>query len=223
MDRKFLQGVGIDTLTFEQALDAASCGQVVTVNPEMISEAARNPHFAQILREAQLVIPDGIGVELGLRILGHKVKRIAGIEFARELLNRCESAALVGGAPQVAQTAAKNLDGANIIYVHDGYFTDAAPIIEELKTLKPALLLVAMGSPKQEEFIYNLKPILPNTLMVGVGGSFDVWAGNVKRAPAWVQKLCLEWLWRTIKEPKRFKRIFPALPLFLLKCIIERK
>ncbi len=218
MGRIFLQGVGVDDLNFEQALDFAKCGQVVTVNPEMISYAGTNPEFAKILREAQLVIPDGIGVELGLKILGHNVKRIAGIEFARELLDRCKTAALVGGAPGVVD----KIPGSNIICRHDGYFTDAAEIIEELKQKQPELLLVALGSPKQEEFIYSLKQILPNTLMVGVGGSFDVWAGNVKRAPVFMQKLCLEWLWRTAREPKRLKRIFPALPLFLLKVIVER-
>jgi N-acetylglucosaminyldiphosphoundecaprenol N-acetyl-beta-D-mannosaminyltransferase len=219
MDRKMLQGVGIDALTFVEALDFAKCGQVVTVNPEMITEAGRNPEFAQILREAELVIPDGIGVELGLKILGHKIRRIPGIEFAHALLKRCESAALVGAAPGVVEKVA----GANIIYRHDGYFTDPAPIIEELKAKQPALLLVAMGSPRQEEFIYNLKQTLPNTLMVGVGGSFDVWAGNIKRAPIFVQKLGLEWLWRTAKEPKRVKRIFPALPLFLLRVIMRER
>ena len=76
-----------------------------------------------------------------------------------------------------------------------------------------------MGSPRQEQFIYNAKKILNPALMVGIGGSLDVWSGNVKRAPKIFQKLGLEWLYRTVSEPKRLKRIFPALPLFLLKVI----
>ena len=82
--------------------------------------------------------------------------------------------------------------------------------------------MVALGSPKQEFFINELKKNLPNATMIGLGGSFDVWAGVVDRAPVIYQKLGLEWLYRTIKEPKRFKRIFPTLPLFVLKVFKER-
>jgi N-acetylglucosaminyldiphosphoundecaprenol N-acetyl-beta-D-mannosaminyltransferase len=199
----------------------------------MISAAKKNPQLAKIIHEAELVIPDGIGVEIGLRILGHNVRRVAGIDFAREVLNSGKTAALVGAAPHVVKKAVQNLhkpelntaftDGAvNIIYHHDGFFQDAEPIKEELRRLQPQILLAALGSPKQEEFIYSLKEILPNTLMLGVGGSFDVWAGEVARAPEIWQKLGLEWLYRTIKEPKRFKRIFPVLPLFVISVIMEK-
>ena len=84
------------------------------------------------------------------------------------------------------------------------------------------MILVALGSPKQELFINSLKHKLPNATMIGLGGSFDVWAGVVDRAPVIFQKLGLEWLYRTVKEPKRFKRIFPTLPLFVLKVFKER-
>ena len=91
--------------------------------------------------------------------------------------------------------------------------------MNEVVSCQPKVLLAALGSPKQEEFIYKLKSRLPNTLMIGVGGSFDVWSGEVERAPEIYQKMGLEWLYRTIKEPKRFKRIFPTLPLFVLKVL----
>ncbi|MDR1168429.1 MAG: WecB/TagA/CpsF family glycosyltransferase [Heliobacteriaceae bacterium] len=226
MDRRTvkLQGFCIDTFSQEEALEFAQSGQVITINPEMVVNAKKNPEFAKIIREAQLVIPDGIGVETGLRILGAKVKRIPGIEFAAKLLERSagKPVALIGASHSVIEKTVKNLHNVNIVYYHDGFFDDPAGIIERLKEKQPAILLAAMGSPKQEEFIYNLKEILPNTLMAGVGGSFDVWAGEAERAPLILRKLGLEWLYRTVKEPKRFKRIFPALPLFILEVIIEK-
>jgi len=234
MERKIvtLQGLNIDTFDFYTALNYACSisGQVVTINPEMISYASKNHEFTNIIQSAQLVVPDGIGVEIGLRILGYKVRRIAGIELARELINifakENKSIAFVGARPEIINNAVKNLkneiENINIIYAKDGYFTDDNEIYNELKEKQPKLLLVAMGSPKQEEFIYKLKDLLPDTLMIGVGGSFDVWAGTVKRAPVIYQKIGLEWLYRTIKEPKRFKRIFPTLPLFILKVIKEK-
>ena len=92
----------------------------------------------------------------------------------------------------------------------------------ELKQSNPRLVLCALGSPKQELFIQEAKKILPNALFIGVGGSFDVWSGTVERAPEIWQKLGLEWLYRTVKEPQRFKRIFPTLPLFMLRILRDR-
>ena len=111
----------------------------------------------------------------------------------------------------------------NITYVRNGYFTesDEKIIKEEIKAISPKVLLVALGSPKQEMMISELKEVMPNTIFIGVGGSFDVWSGVVQRAPEIYQKLGLEWLYRTIKEPSRFKRIFPTLPLFLIQVIME--
>ena len=95
-------------------------------------------------------------------------------------------------------------------------------MLEELKQASPRLVLVALGSPKQEKFINKARKILSCGLMVGVGGSFDVWSGTVERAPEIYQKLGIEWLYRTVKQPERFKRIFPTLPLFVLRVINER-
>ena len=101
-------------------------------------------------------------------------------------------------------------------------FNKELEVIDGIKNSSPKLLLVALGAPMQEEFIYELKSILPSTLMIGIGGSFDVWAGEVQRAPEIWQKLGLEWLYRTIKQPERFKRIFPTLPIFVYNVIKER-
>lgn len=227
-----LLGLNVDSFTFEEAIEYAKTisGQVVTINPEMINNAVQNPEFAEIINNAELVIPDGIGVQIGLKILGYNVRRIAGIEFSRRMVEECakseQSVALVGAKPEIVQKAKENLEheiqGLYVTYAHDGYFKDDGEILNELKIRQPRLVLCALGSPKQEEFILKAKELLPDALFVGVGGSFDVWSGVVERAPEIYQKLGLEWLYRTVKEPKRFKRIFPTLPLFVLKVLREK-
>ncbi len=227
MERANLLGFGIDKYTLDEAAEAAekSCGQVVTINPEMIDYALKNPEFADLINQAEFVIPDGIGVQLGLRIKGYKIRRIPGIEFAKRMLIETKGlpAAFVGAKPDVAQKAVNNLlkeiPELNAVYIHDGYFSDTDLILKEISSANPRIVLAALGSPKQEEFIFMLKKLLPEALLIGVGGSFDVWAGEVERAPEIYQKLGLEWLYRTVKEPARFKRIFPALPLFVLKVL----
>ena len=227
-----LLGLNVDSFTFEEAIEYAKTisGQVVTINPEMINNAVQNPEFAEIINNAELVIPDGIGVQIGLKILGYNVRRIAGIEFSRRMIEEGakseQSVALVGAKPEIVQKAKENLEheiqGLYVTYAHDGYFRDDDEILNELKIRQPRLVLCALGSPKQEEFILKAKELLPDALFVGVGGSFDVWSGVVERAPEIYQKLGLEWLYRTVKEPKRFKRIFPTLPLFVLKVLREK-
>lgn len=234
MDRDLvkIQGFDVDTFTFEQAVDWAYSkhGQIVTINPEMISAAQSNPEFADIIKKAELVVADGIGVEIGLKILGHSVKRIAGIDLGKALVEKFtasgKSVAMIGAKPGVVDSAVVNLSkeyqNLNVVYSHDGYFDNDEDIIESVISTNPDLILVALGSPKQEFFIHNIKEKLPNSTLIGLGGSFDVWAGVVERAPKIYQKLGLEWLYRTLKEPKRFKRIFPTLPLFVLKVLKER-
>ena len=176
------------------------------------------------------VVADGIGVEIGLKILGYSVKRIAGIDLGKALIEKFtasgKSVAMIGAKPGVVDSAVVNLSkeyqNLNVVYSHDGYFDNDEDIIESVISANPDLILVALGSPKQEFFIHNIKEKLPNSTLIGLGGSFDVWAGVVERAPKIYQKLGLEWLYRTLKEPKRFKRIFPTLPLFVLKVLKER-
>ena len=227
-----LLGLNVDTFTFEEAVDYAASinGQVVTINPEMINYAAKHQDFAELINSAELVVPDGIGVQIGLKILGYSVRRIAGIEFAHRMVKECaksnQSVALIGAKSEIVQKSKENLmkefPSLYITYVHDGYFDNDETILNELKIRQPRLVLCALGSPKQEEFIFKAKNLLPEALFIGVGGSFDVWSGVVKRAPVIYRKLGLEWFYRTVKEPKRFKRIFPTLPLFVLKVLRER-
>lgn len=239
MERKTVKllGFDVDTFDFKSAVNYAKLliefkkgGQIVTINPEMIEYGLKSPEFAQIIKEADLVISDGVGVELGLRIKGTPTERIAGIEFSYSLIQECAkshfSVGLIGAKPHILAKTLENLQNEindlNIVYAQDGYFEDKKKVLEQLKEMSPQLLLVALGSPKQEEFIKTARELLPRSLMVGVGGSFDVWSGEVQRAPVIYQKLGIEWLYRTIKEPYRLKRIFPTLPKFLLRVIFSK-
>ena len=227
-------GFRIDDYTFDEGIERAvelinsdRVSQIVTINPEMIEYASKNHDFAQIIHNADMVIPDGIGVKIALQLNGYGVQRLPGIDFAYRLLQKSAElsfpVAIIGAKADVITSAISNLQNKikniSIVYSHDGYFKDSEPIYEELKNARPKLVLVATGSPKQEEFISNAKKYLPPCLMIGIGGSLDVWSGMVKRAPQIYQKLGIEWLYRTITQPERFKRIFPALPLFLIKAI----
>ena len=229
-----LFGLNVNTYSFEEAINKAKnlidgerVSQIVTINPEMFQYAEKDSDFANIIKEAEMVIPDGVGVKIALQINGTKVTKIPGVDFAKRLLE--ESAvsnipvAIIGAKEEVITKAVENLNkeisGLNIVYYHDGYFNNDEKIYSDLKLKSPKLILVALGSPKQERFIYNAKKILKPSLMIGIGGSLDVWSGYVKRAPIFFQKTGLEWLYRTITQPSRFKRIFPTLPLFIIKAI----
>ena len=231
--RTELFGLNIDTLSFEEAINEAKnlidgdkVSQIVTINPEMFEYANKDSDFLNLIKEAELVIPDGVGVKIALKINGCKVDRIPGVDFAKRLLK--ESAmnsipvAIIGAKEEIIVKAIENLQkeisGLNIVYYHNGYFESDSDIYAELNQKSPKLILVAMGAPKQEKFIYNAKQVLKPALMIGIGGSLDVWSGVVKRAPKVFQKLGLEWLYRTVTQPERFKRIFPTLPLFLIKA-----
>lgn len=229
-----LLGLNIDTYSFEEAItkakeliDGRVVSQVVTINPEMFEYASKDIEFSNIIKEAEMVIPDGIGVKIALQINNKKVSRIPGVDFAKKLLEETAinsiPVAIIGAKEDVITQAIENLQneisGLNIIYYHNGFFDNNEEIFNELSTKSPKLVLVAMGSPKQEHFIYAAKKVLKPCLMIGIGGSLDVWSGQIKRAPKAFQILGLEWLYRTITQPSRLKRIFPTLPLFILKAI----
>ncbi len=231
--RTELFGLNIDSLSFVEAISSAkqlingeSVSQIVTINPEMFEYAAKNSEFASIIKEAELVIPDGVGVKIALKINGVNVDRIPGIDFAKKLLEEAAEnnlpVAIIGAKEEVISKAIENLQkeikGLHVVYYHNGYFNNDEDIYKELLNNSPRLILVAMGSPRQEEFIYNAKKLLKPALMIGIGGSLDVWSGMVKRAPKIYQTLGLEWLYRTITQPSRIKRIFPTLPLFVIKA-----
>ena len=236
--RAKILGFEVDLLGFNDALDfivkksESQSTQTVTINPEMIALGEKNEEFKEILQSADLVIPDGFGIKLGLKIKGINQERIPGIEFSKKLIEYCSEnglpIALIGSKEEILEETANSLlrefPKLNIAYKRNGYFgsEEEKNIVEELKAVSPKLVLAALGVPKQEFFIKNIKSEFANTMFVGVGGSFDVWSGKVKRAPLFFRKIGCEWLWRLIKEPSRFNRMFPTLPLFLFKVIMEK-
>ena len=241
MERKQVKvlGYNIDLFNFEEAtdytkylLDSQYSAQVVTINPEMIEYALKNEDFSQILNKAELVIPDGMGIKLGLWFNGVNQQRIPGIEFSKRMLEICAKnnipVAFIGSSKNVVEKAVENIKNEitniNIVYYCDGFFQseEEAQIINNIKESGARFILVALGSPKQEFFIDTARGIIKNAIWIGVGGSFDVWSGIVKRAPVIYRKLGLEWLYRVIDNPKRISRIFPTLPIFLYRVIMNK-
>lgn len=241
MERKQKQilGFNVDLFSRREALNyikekmADSQGvHVVTINPEIIELANKTPDFAPVLKNADLIIPDGIGIKLALKVNGIIQEQIPGIEFAKELIRICSEnnypIALIGAREEILNKASANLkqefNNLNIVYSHNGFFNDdeEKEIITKLNEFSPKLLLAALGAPKQDYFIKKIMDTLPDTVCVGVGGSFDVWSGEVQRAPLVFRKAGCEWLYRLLKQPSRFKRIFPTLPLFMIKVILEK-
>lgn len=226
----------MDILTYNQALECAKSAidngenmQVVTINPEMVELAKKDKDFANVLKHSELVVADGVGIKIALKLKGVNQERIGGVDYSRSLIEMCARnnlrLALLGAKEEVINTVCQKLkcefENLNIVFSHNGYFNDENAILNEIKKACPQVLLCALGVPKQEFIIYRLKEMLQGCTMVGVGGSFDVFAGCVQRAPIMWQKLGLEWLYRTIKQPERFRRIFPALPIFLFESIID--
>ncbi len=219
-------------------LQAQQGCHVVTLNAEMSMQAAQNPTLASIIRQAGLVIPDGAGIVLYLKLYGRHVKRCPGIELAESLLrhmaqfNLSHSAQpltifLFGSSPGVAEQAAaicqQQMPGLTIVGTQHGYLTpETEPdLLDRLHTLQPQLILVGLGVPRQELWISQHCHHCPNAVWMGVGGSFDVWAGTKQRAPAWFNDNNLEWLYRLYQEPWRWRRML-ALPHFAWRSLIYR-
>lgn len=203
---------------------------VVAINPEKIMKAKHNPDLRRLLNEAEIQIPDGIGVILASKLQkGDIHSRVTGVDM---MLRLCEEAAkhgksvfLYGAKPGVADKAAAKLTelypAIRIAGTQDGYEQDEAVVVRNINEAKPDILFVAMGSPKQENWINAHRDELHPVIYQGVGGSFDVLAGNVKRAPVAFQKVGMEWFYRLLKEPTRIKRQL-ALPQFLLEVAKQK-
>lgn len=202
---------------------------VVTINAEMVVAAQQDAELDRIIRHAHLIVPDGAGVVWAIRLNGGVVERLPGIELAYAVLEKAcaleKRVALLGGRPEVLEQLKTKFDrelpGLNIVAAYDGYFTrdEEEEIVAKITEQQPDLLLVALGVPKQEYFIDRWAPAFSQTVCIGVGGSFDVWAGNVKRAPLLMRQLHLEWLYRLVKEPWRWRRMMSALPKFLFQVL----
>lgn len=234
--KAFVLNCPVELINTKEALERVSNAlenknnyQIVTINPEMIMNAQKNEAFFNILNNSDLNIADGIGVKIALKLQKINLNHIRGVDFSRELIKLASEnhyrIAFLGAKEEVINLAKENFlkeyPDLNFVYVRNGYFENNEEIIQEIKSSNPQILLVGLGSPKQEELISKLKNELQGCAMVGVGGSFDVFSGIVKESPKIWQKLGLEWLYRTICQPERFKRIFPVLPIFLIKCIMS--
>jgi N-acetylglucosaminyldiphosphoundecaprenol N-acetyl-beta-D-mannosaminyltransferase len=213
-----------------ELMKGRTAAYVVTPNPEIVMLSRSDPSLADILNGADLVLPDGIGIIIGSKILGVPLKqRLPGIDFAQTLFSlmaeRGMSLFLLGARPGVAAAAAENLarrfEGLNIVGENDGYFTDSGPVIEKINSLSPDLLLVCLGAPQQERWMKHNAPKLNVGLMAGLGGSLDIFAGIAERAPEKWQRLGLEWLYRLKKDPGRASRML-ALPKFVF-AVIDQK
>lgn len=208
---------------------------IATPNSEIIANALKDKELKEIMQNASLVIPDGIGLVYASRILKNPLsERVTGIDFLNSVFAYLEEKEkgvfLLGGSPgpliSVAEKAGeeiqKKFPSLKISGSHHGYFgrEEEERVVDLINKSDAEFLCVAMGSPRQEKFISRHKREFTNIrCAMGVGGSLDVWAGNVKRAPDFYRDHGLEWLYRAVKEPVRVKRLF-KLPPFMFKVFL---
>lgn len=211
-------------------LNHQSGTHVVTLNSEMAMLADQTPELATVIQAADLVVPDGAGVVFYLRLRGQMVQRCPGIELVESLLQQVGSVHsffFFGGAPGVAEAAVhywqQRVPDLKLAGVSHGYLSSeqVQDLEETLITQQPQVILVGMGVPRQEFWIQEHRALCPNAVWIGVGGSFDVWAGLKSRAPVWMRNSNLEWMYRLYKEPWRWRRML-VLPRFAWRAFWER-
>ena len=231
-------GVGFDNVTMEEAVErgmsllhSEGAHYVVTPNPEIVEVCRENEAARAAVNGASLVLPDGIGVIKGAAILGTPLKeRTPGIEFAAHIVERMAgegmSLYLLGAKPGVAEKAAENLKNQYpslvIAGTHDGYFKEDGPVVEDIRRSGADCVFVCLGAPKQEFWMAKNGPATGAHLLCGLGGSLDVFAGVVERAPKFWCDHGLEWFYRLCKEPKRIGRMM-KLPIFLIHVKQEKR
>ncbi len=207
---------------------------IITLNAEILYHAQSDDQLMEIIHKADLITPDGSGIVWAAKELaGEEIQRVTGIDLMQEVCRQSSAnnwhVFLFGGKPGVADEASKKLEetyNTKVVGMAHGYFRpeDEEAIIERINASGADILFVALGAPKQEFWIDQYRDRLKVPVVIGVGGSFDVIAGTVKRAPVFFQKLGIEFLWRLIKEPWRFKRMM-SLPKFmrLVKQEVKKK
>lgn len=231
-------GVGFDDLTMQEAVERGmallrsdGAHYVVTPNPEIVEVCRENPAAMRAVNGADLVLPDGIGVIKGAAMLGTPLKeKTPGIEFAAHLMERMAgeglSLYLLGAKPGVAELAAERLTaqypGLKLAGTHDGYFKEDGPVVDAIRESGADCVFVCLGAPKQELWMAKNGPATGARLLCGLGGSLDVFAGTVERAPKFWSDHGLEWFYRLCKEPRRIGRMM-KLPLFLVHVRQEKK
>ena len=233
-------GVNVDSLTMQEAveqvekfIEAKTPVLIATANAEMLMRATYDEELKEILNGAAMVTPDGAGTVWAAHHLGFAMpERVAGYDLAQQLMaeaaQRGQKIFFFGSAPGVAEKAKAKAEqlypGIEICGVRNGYFKeeDEPAIIGEIKAAQPDILLAALGVPKQEKWLWKHKEELGVPVSIGVGGTLDVMAGVMKRAPRWMQKAKLEWVFRGMLQPKRAGRLM-ALPKFVFKVHASRK
>lgn len=204
---------------------------IVTANPEIVMKIREDRGYQEMVKQATYIVPDGAGVVLASKYMKQPIKeRIAGFDLMLDILEFANREALscyfIGAEEQVNKKAVeevkKRYPNVRIAGRHHGYFSVKDPeVAERVKLSEPDIVFVALGSPNQDKWITNNLDQFPKGLFMGVGGSFDVLAGEVKRAPdKWI-KLNLEWLYRLLKQPFRWKRILKAME-FMIRIIFKR-
>ena len=231
-------GLQFDNVTMDEAvaraeelLEAPGASIVVTPNAEIGYEALHDAQFRALLNGADLVLPDGAGVVLAAKLRKTPLKqKVAGVDFADRLLGVLAETGktlyLLGGKPGIAELAAEKMrekhPGLQICGTADGYFKDEGPVIGKINAAKPDVLFVCVGAPKQEKWMAQYGAATGAKLLLGLGGSLDVFAGVVQRAPEFYCKHNLEWFYRLIKNPSRAGRMM-KLPLFLVHVAGEKR
>ena len=231
-------GVGFDNVTMAEAVEqgmallhSEGSHYVVTPNPEIVEACRENGAARAAVNGADLVLPDGIGIIKGAAMLGTPLKeKTPGIEFAAHMMERMAgegmSLYLLGAKPGIAEQAAEKLSaqypGLKIAGTHDGYFKEDGPVVEDIRQSGADCVFVCLGAPKQEFWMAKNGPATGAHLLCGLGGSLDVFAGTVERAPKFFCDHGLEWFYRLCKEPKRIGRMM-KLPLFLVHVKQEKR
>ena len=233
-------GVHVDSLTMKEAvkrirtfIEERKPVLIATANAEMLMRTTYDHELKTILNDAALVVPDGAGTVWAAHHLGHLMpERVAGYDLAQELMHEAPQKGyrlfFFGAAPGVAEKAKTKAEklypGIKIVGVRNGFFSadDEPEILREIKEASPDILLAALGVPKQEKWLASHLSELAVPVSMGVGGTFDVMAGIMKRAPRWMQKAKLEWLFRGALQPKRAGRLM-ALPRVVFKVMANNK
>ena len=218
----------------EESITSGEQAFVVTANAEIIMMCQEDAGYKKIVsQDAQLVLPDGAGAVWAGRHLGYKIpERVAGFDLYCQLLDKAAQkgykAFFFGGSPGIAEAAkAKSEElypGVQVVGCRNGYFKEeeSQAIIDEINASGADMLFAALGAPKQEKWLVRYREQLKPKILMGIGGSFDVFAGKMERAPKWMQDASLEWLFRLYKQPSRFMRMM-ALPKFVLKVVFNGK
>ncbi|WP_283624292.1 WecB/TagA/CpsF family glycosyltransferase [Clostridium butyricum] len=217
-------------MNYVEGLDKVN---IISGNPEVLFNGLNNSMLHKSFNDKDsIIIPDGVGTVIASKLIKEPVKeKIAGIDVVREVLIKADkegrSVYFLGATEEVVLKCVKNIKedypNLKIAGYHNGFFdlNNCEDIIGNIKESRPWAVLVAMGSPRQEIFIEKIKNITGTKIYMGVGGVFDIFAGNLKRAPKWMISLGLEWMYRVIKEPFRIKRLI-SIPKFLLIVLKNR-